>query len=474
MFKAGKFKLAVPIVILAIGVAIAAGLVFTKPAPGEVDGDHQHRLVRTLRATPTSHRIAIKAFGTSRASQEWTAIAEITGRITMIDDRFEEGDVIQSATLLATIDKLDYQLAAKSAQTDVSLQQQKLLELSQSRTNLDTKIKSVAQQAAISKAELDRMQQLLGRRAGSQAEFDRASSSHLESEMAVRDLTNELEILGIQKVTLEFALEAAQLRLTQVERDIERCEIRLPFSALCVARSCELHQRVTASQPLGTFIALDKAEVVAMVEARRVMALIPKFRDTFGVIDLTTQTTSLLKELRRQFSEADFPVDIAWRAGENESQWRGRLVRISPSVDETTRAIPVIVEVDDAFTAVQLGVTPAMVPGMFLELLIYGDQVEDVFVIPRSAMRDGKVFVVRDGKLAIVPVNVMMLEEESAIIDTGLTDGDQVVIADLFPVAEGMPLRYEEVPNPVKPRLEIPQLHTSPNVSDRVEQHPEP
>ena len=450
-----------PVIILATGFVIAGIFVITGPAPSATPSPPPDRLVRTFRASPSTHRIGIKAFGTSRAAQQWTPIAEVAGRVTSLHDGFAEGDVVQAGTLLATIEKLDYEIAVKTAKTEVASQEQKQLELLQTKTNLEATAESRKQQVTIAKAELDRMQQMLDRGAGSQAEYDRAVSTHLDSETALRNLTNELNLIPIQQQSLDLSLEAAKLHLQQAERNVERCQIRLPFTALCVTRDCELHQLASEGQQLGKFITVDRAEIFALVEARRALGLVPKLRDTFGAIDLTSQDTSLINELRQQFDSLNFPVDVSWRAGENESQWRGRIQRVSATVDESTRSIPFIIEVKDAFTAVQLGVRPALVPGMFLELLIYGDQLENVYVIPRDVIRENSVYVVRDGKLAIVAVNVMVLEEQSAVVDSGLREGDQVILADLFPAANGMPLRYEEVPNPVKPRLDLPSIRSA-------------
>ena len=41
------------------------------------------------------------------------------------------------------------------------------------------------------------------------------------------------------------------------------------------------------------------------------------------------------------------------------------------------------------------------------------------------------------------------------MIDSGIESGDLVVLADLFPASEGMPLRGKLEPNPVKPRTKV-------------------
>ena len=70
------------------------------------------------------------------------------------------------------------------------------------------------------------------------------------------------------------------------------------------------------------------------------------------------------------------------------------------------------------------------------------------------------MYVVRDDRLEIVRVHVRNVEREISVVDSGLRDGDLVVLADLFPAANGMPLRVEVVENPAKPRLGLPELST--------------
>ena len=170
MTKAGSIKrVVIPVVIVAAGIAVAASLIATRPKPGVVSDASQGRLVRTFRAVKGPHRIAVSAYGTSRAANEWVAIAEVAGRITMLADTFDEGEIVQAGALVATIDKLDYELAAKTAQTQVASQDIQQLELVQTKANIGSVIVLREQQLEFAKSELDRIQELLKRGAGTEA-----------------------------------------------------------------------------------------------------------------------------------------------------------------------------------------------------------------------------------------------------------------------------------------------------------------
>ena len=168
----------VPLALIGGGVVAAALLIATRPDAGVKPDSRLERLVRTFVATPTSHRLAIKAYGTSQADQEWVAIAEVSGRVTMLAETFDDGEVLQEGTLVATIDKLDYEIRLKTAQTEVKTQEQKLLELTQSEENIQSIIELRARQVEFAKAEAERLKSLVFSRNGTYSCAPPRSAKH--------------------------------------------------------------------------------------------------------------------------------------------------------------------------------------------------------------------------------------------------------------------------------------------------------
>jgi multidrug efflux pump subunit AcrA (membrane-fusion protein) len=84
--------------------------------------------------------------------------------------------------------------------------------------------------------------------------------------------------------------------------------------------------------------------------------------------------------------------------------------------------------------------------GLFVKAEIRGRALENVFVLPVMALRDGdRIFVVdEESKLQIRPVRVVRRDRDHVIIDGGVSDGDQVVISPLRIYSEGMELRVVE------------------------------
>lgn len=62
-------------------------------------------------------------------------------------------------------------------------------------------------------------------------------------------------------------------------------------------------------------------------------------------------------------------------------------------------------------------------------------------VIPRKAIHHGRVYVAsKDNRLQIKAVEIQQQQGDLVVIRNGLEEGEQVIINDLVPVIEGMPL----------------------------------
>jgi multidrug efflux pump subunit AcrA (membrane-fusion protein) len=124
---------------------------------------------------------------------------------------------------------------------------------------------------------------------------------------------------------------------------------------------------------------------------------------------------------------------------------------MSEIVDPSTRTVGVIVEVDRPYDRVVPGQVPPLVKSMFVEVELHGRATAPLAVIPRAALRAGRVYVVDEAqRLEARPVEVAFLQGDVAVIASGLAAGEHVVVSDLVPAIEGMRL----VPTPDDDLLE--------------------
>ena len=78
--------------------------------------------------------------------------------------------------------------------------------------------------------------------------------------------------------------------------------------------------------------------------------------------------------------------------------------------------------------------------GLFVDARIVGRSIEDVVTLPRSALREGgRVLILEEGnRLRYRSVEVLRVEGETALISSGVEDGDLICISQLDAVIDGM------------------------------------
>lgn len=443
-----------PVLLLAAGLGIFVYLVRTPVEPAPDESRVAARLVRVIRAQRGPHRMTATAFGTTRASDEWTAIAEVSGRAVSVSERFEFGEIVAAHTPLVEIDPTDYQLAVDRLEAEIASQELRAEELEQRKTNLQKIADFQAEQLRLADEEFRRLRSLWEKDAASDSAMDAAQTALIDYQSAAQETRNRLDLIPVEKRLLDASLRVLEVQLKQAQRELEKCTIRLPFDARCASRSVEVDQFVAVGERLGTFLALDKAEVVAMVETRKMRALFPDGIPELGELDLTTMNLD-----ESIFERFEVPAEVRWGPFDEPQVWRGRVARVGSTLDQVTRSVPVIVEIPDPYKDVVPGVRPPLVPDVFCHVTFYGATVDDVVVIPRDCLHempkgdarsasaapsrngaDYRVYLLREGKLDIEPVEVIAQEADVAVIGGGIDDGDLVILTDLFPASQGMPL----------------------------------
>ena len=85
---------------------------------------------------------------------------------------------------------------------------------------------------------------------------------------------------------------------------------------------------------------------------------------------------------------------------------------------------------------------PPFAVGLFVEAEIQGRRVEDVYALPRSALRGGDRVVVvdPDGRARLRTVTLLQRLPDRLLIESGLAPGERVVTSPLALTVDGMPV----------------------------------
>jgi len=396
MSRVGTFVLRVvaPVVVVGLATAFAAQLVRSKPKPSRAERPISAPLVEVMEVTTAQVTLSLDAMGAVRPARVLIVQPQVSGAIVDHHPALVPGGLIHEGDGLVTIDERDYQLAIDRQQAQVA------------RARLDLRVESGRQ--TIASREWETLSEEL------------TSSVQADEQLARREPQVQAARAGVQSA--RGAVRTAQLNL-------DRTRIFAPFNAVVREEGVEVGQVVGPGYRLATLVGTDAAWVEVSVPvdalARLVVPGHNAGQDAPGSATTVTQKTASGTTIVRE----------------------GRVVRMLRDLDPLGRMARVIVEISDPMDLTR---EPSerrlpLLVGAFVAVQIQGSVLSDVVAIPREALRDGDVVWVStsDGTLAIRTVAIAWRERTRVLVDSGLQEGDRVILSPLAAPVSGMTVRTE-------------------------------
>jgi len=380
-------KVLVPVAILAVGIAGVAAIKLTRSEIEPTAPKIFAPSVRVVRAEPQKFEFVIRAHGTVAPRTESTVVPQVSGPVVWASPRFASGGFFEKGEPLVRIERADYEAALESARAAIA----------RSESEHERALKDSKRQKRLAKQSV-------------------ASASRYD------------EALNAERVAKAMLREATALR-DRAERDLDRTEIRAPYTGRVREESVDVGQFVTRGTAIGKIYAVDYAEV-----------RLPIPDSELGFIDLP-----MLYRGEEQDEVGPTVVLHARFAGSDHS-WTGRIVRTEGEIDAQSRMVNVVARVEDPYGHAPGGDArsrPPLAVGLFVEAEIHGRSIEGAVLMPRSVLRDSnRVLVVGgDERIEFRDVEVLRSERETVVIGGGLEAGDDVVVSPLMTLVEGMAVR---------------------------------
>ncbi len=422
MKKGALFKTVRVAVVLLVAMAIAIALVQLRPRAEKQARTSDGRLVEVVRTRSQTLPMIVDAYGTVTPRESLKLEAEVRGQVVAMHPDFIEGGFVKSGEVLLTIDPRDYELAVRRAKVGIRQAQAELDRLAQDILNLNASLKLARSDVDLALAEVNRFKNLAGKNMTSQSVLDKANRQHLTSRERLQSLENQLAVTGPNRIRLESQLEMARVAMEQAILDLERCQVEAPFDAWVTQKAVETGQHLAVGQSVGSIYRAGAFDI----EVKIPMGDLAWFPDDIG-------------------SEQGLPVEVLFMETATPKLWHGRLARVKAALDQTTRTLPVVIEVDEPTPGDSIIHTAdRLTPGMFVTVRIQGRQVENVHRLPRHLVHDGDtVHLAVDDQLSIRPVTILRRFKQSVLISHGLSDGDLVVTTPLSGAVPGMRIRLK-------------------------------
>ena len=367
-----------PLLIIGISTVIASVLYILGQISPEPVQEQAPMDVNVQILTPIDYQIKIKSTGTTTPITQTVLTSEVGGEVIYRSKKFSEGSSVISGEILAKIDDTDLQLQYKNA----------LLQLA-----------SAEVQFAVQQAEAE-----IAQEAWEQV-----------GEGTAKDLTTKKPQLKQAKA----ALEVAKAQVQSAEKKLNKTEITAPYTGRIQNINIDLGSTIIPGQPVGSMYTSNEIEV------------------TLSVKDSDLQFLDIPMDGRKLNPDQKSIVIIKSLYKGEMQEWAGNLERVDGVIDPMTRMIKLIANFKNNFIEETKPILPI---GLFVEAEINGKQLEDIFMIPNTALTPNDELLVlnQDDTLEIRKVKVVTKMKNYILVKEGMKAGERVVVSKLSIVTNGM------------------------------------
>lgn len=417
-------------VLLLFSFGVVAAMVATKGSNKKKPPQAASIVVHAIGSTHRPSNRVWSGYGTVRTMNSADVVAEIDGRVLERPQAIEPGRAINAGDLIVRLDDTDSVNALDAAQQAVRSLEAQLDGIRVEEEQLALQVQYAGEEIEAARRDLSRIDEAIEAGAGSVGERDTRLASLLRSQRELSVLQQQLDLLPSRRMRLQAELASQRANERIASQNVQRARIKAPFDG-------EL-QRVD-----------------------------PRVGDWVGLGSTVARVVDL--------SRLEIPLKIAasasaWvRAGDEVMLWvrepggqpdqTGRVLRIAPEADSSSRTMTIYVEVTQ-----DPGDPDRLLPGQFVHGRVVTHDPHDRVILPRRAVQSNRVFVageLEDGRrlVSMVPVRVAYsfeaslpeidpIETQWVALELGYepVEGSPVLVSLLDQLVEGLKVRLSSDP----------------------------
>ncbi|WP_243748899.1 efflux RND transporter periplasmic adaptor subunit [Pseudomaricurvus alcaniphilus] len=379
--QAKSRKRILPIVILGVVIIIVAALILSEPKPEKRNANTDPKIsVEAIEIQRSSITPRVLSYGLVEPRTRSKLVAQVSGRVEHVSERFRDGGFFRKGELLLQIDATDYEIAVDIAQASLAEAEQRLAE-------------------EYAQAEQAR------------ADWERLGNNTTAKPLVMREP---------QLKAAQANVSSAKALLRKAKVDLARTSIRAPFDGRVLSTSVDLGQVASNNTVLGEIYATDAVEI-----------RLPIKNNDLQLLDLPEAYR------HQEHSPASMPSVRIGSELARQEVWQGNIIRTASSIDDSSRQLYVVARIDDPFGKKAEGRFPLKI-GQYVTAEIDGITLDSAISIPNKAIYQGSyVYLYREGAVYRTPIDISWQNGEVAIISAGISPGDQLVVSPLGQVASG-------------------------------------
>lgn len=382
-------RAAIPVAILVIGVVLWKWLGTPVEVPKPAHQERQRIKTEKTVLNPVSYQVTLDTQGELKSQQATTLTPLVAGTVIKIHPAFEDGAFFKKGDILLELDPADLSTAVLAAESRLARAEAALIQ-----------------------------------------EQARAKQARLNwQDIGYEEEPSQLVLRVPQLREAEANVSSAKADLDQATRNLERAKVKAPFDGRVQERMVGLGQAVGATTQLGEVFGTATAEI-----------RLPLAPSQLPFVDLPGD-------------ENDKPVEVLLTDAlrdpslPTEHQWKATIVRTEGTLDPDSRELFAIARVDDPFSLKSQ--LPELRIGQPLRASVKGIVLDDVYVIPRSAMRGlNRIHLIDRDALRIVKTDIQPVwsNSEVLIVRNELSPGDWLATSRLPYAPNGAPVEIVTPP----------------------------
>lgn len=420
-------------IIIGLGVLVAVLLVKGQGPSEHSDSEMPSKSVEVIITRLIPFGAKVVAYGNVEPTVTLKSLAEVSGKISFVHADLNQGNSIPAGTVVVRIDPQDYEVELKQTEADLVANQSSLKQLEVEQQTTRRSLELSKKNLAVGEKELERIYTVWDRKLIARSTLDAEEQKVIQLRQQVSDLQGQVNTYASRKASMLAQTTRTQEQLIGNEATLGRTEIILPFSARISEVSIEKDQFVSVGTTLFEAQDIDSVEINAQLPITHMRSLVSHLEGRnldSPAMGITEEVLSRLRLSARVRLVGDMP----------DASWEAKVLRIDGSVDPIRRTLGIVVGIDRPYEKVIPGRRPPLLKGMFTAVELYPPQREAI-VIPRKSIHHGRVYVVNeDQRLQIKPIEIQQQQGDLVVIRSGLQEGERIIISDLVPVIEGMPL----------------------------------
>ena len=422
-------------VILIAAVAFVVVQVKSKAPIEHKEAKFPTKTVEVITINKIPFRGRAMAFGNVEPAVLLKAKAEVSGKISYRHRKLKKGASLKKGTVLIRIEPTSYKISLNQSKAGLASSRSSLKQLEAEEASTRRSLNIAQKNLNVGLKELGRIQQIWNKRLIARSALDAEEQKVLQLRQQVEELKGKLASYSSRKSATKAKIAQSRSQVNQSKETLGRTEVRLPFDARIGSVFVEKGEFINAGGVLFEASGTQAIEITAQLPTRQFR---PLLSSGLGHTEINFNNPANFSAI---ISKMKLKAKVRLVGdGDNSAHWDGELVRISESIDPTRDTIGLVVAVNNPYGGVIPGKRPPLLKGMYTAVEFLAP-LHKTLVIPRRAIHQGRIYLVgKDNKLTIRAVEISYSQGEFSIIKSGIKAGEQLIISDVIPVIEGLPL----------------------------------